>query len=178
MKQNTLIAGVLISIAFCGGGCRGPGPAFPQLHEALSANGWGFNRAETAKAFQRDRQRLGKRFGTAVVKYTQNNSRRAYWCACFLVFESYLFGNDPDITLALRLLDKDIKRRLANELTHREKADLIRFHVLAAVLAYKDNQLRKAGRYKKWVTTTMSQGKYAGVMPALPKEDRALYDAL
>lgn len=113
-----------------------------------------------------------------MVNYTRNNSRRAYWCACFLYFDAYLCGNDPDIPLALLLLDNDITRRMAGRPTRGETADLIRFHVLAALLACRDNQPQRAGRYKGWVVRTMSRGEYQGVMPALPPDDRARYDSL
>lgn len=136
--------------------------------------GWQGSQQALSKAFQKDRDRLGKRFETELLKFVGRDVTKHYKTSLYLVGPQYLHGRKPLPHLALLLKhqaiaiceDPGIQVKLS-------EGHLVSLHVTAAVLAEQSGFHALAAHHKRSADNLVSADDSLGVgwWPAMyPKE--------
>lgn len=111
IKSVVRIAVVLFSISVHILG-QAQARSFNSLEQYFEANdtSWEDSRLKLSALFQRDRERLGSSFESALWGFLAEDERKCYWIALFLDSKAYLHGKSPmpELALAVRIKGLDI----------------------------------------------------------------------
>ena len=173
-----VLAGATFGLVAC---VTRPEPGDFAATEAQSSPWTGVWGCEQARAFARDRVRLGPRFDAALRTHVGEESSRLYWAGWFLTSTHYLEGLPARPELALELWDKGMRLAAARPDAF-DVDDEITFAATAALLCAQQGWTPKAIRYKERVRTLARQtgrenAEFAGWI-ALDDDERVLFEAI
>ncbi len=158
-------------------------PFFPFLVCIQTRHGWASTRENQAFIFHQIRKDLGDEFEKELVKFAGKDLHRIYDCGIYLTTDTYLFGEKPFNSLALRLFETGMSRKLDPQTEDHDEMYLVSTQVsikIQAVILYaKSGKVEKARKLKKEIEKLVKDYPVlSGSFPAFDDEERNIYEKL
>lgn len=140
--------------------------------------GWNGSKQPLAKTFNAERQRLGVKFESELLKYLGTDVEKHYWISSFLESQSYLQGNPPLPYLSLLIKQQGLAL-CTGKGDQQSKHFTVGLGVTAAVLSEQLGLGELAKYYKATAERLITEdADLKGSFPAMDENEHKIYDRI
>ncbi len=172
---------LLVLLCVCALHAQQPNEApFASLEKAVKEEqgGWAGDKSRLSTVFVAERQRLGDRFESELLKWLGSDPERHYWISAFLEAESYLHGSKrlPHLSLLVEQQGLSLVQGKDDE---RSRGYVVGFSITAAILSDELGLRSLAGSYKTQAESLLTRYPELSVyVPAVSEVERKRYDEI
>ena len=159
---------------------QGSEAPFSNLEKAVKEEpgGWSGNKQRISTVFNAERERLGDRFESQLLKWLGEDPEKHYWISSFLEYEGYLHGSKPLPHLSLLIKQQGLALVQGKD-GEESRGYVVRFGITAAILSNELGFESLAISYKDEAESLLLRHpELTTFVPGFTDADRRSYDGI